>query len=59
MGLAYSVPIGVKVPPSLVNIYKALYVDLGINGFVIPDHGCLVPWALDEVLLLNTTLTVT
>lgn len=57
MGLAYSVPIGFKIPPSLMNIYKALHLDLGI-GFEIPNHGCLVPWALNGVLLLNSTLTV-
>ncbi|WP_448548833.1 uracil-DNA glycosylase [Thalassotalea fusca] len=55
-GLAFSVPYGVKVPPSLVNIYKELQQD--IDGFEIPDHGCLVDWAKQGVLLLNTVLTV-
>jgi len=55
-GLAFSVPFGVKVPPSLVNIYKELQQD--IDGFEIPDHGCLVEWSKQGVLLLNTVLTV-
>lgn len=59
MGLAYSVPIGVKIPPSLRNIFKALQRDLGKEGFETPNHGCLVQWALNGVLLLNSTLTVT
>lgn len=59
MGLAYSVPIGVKIPPSLRNIFKALQRDLGKEGFETPNHGCLVLWALNGVLLLNSTLTVT
>ncbi|TMM48344.1 uracil-DNA glycosylase [Qipengyuania marisflavi] len=55
MGLSFSVPHGVKVPPSLVNIYKELEADLGIPR---PAHGDLTPWAQQGVLLLNTTLTV-
>ena len=55
-GLAFSVQAGVKVPPSLVNIYKELTTD--INGFVAPSHGNLTPWAEQGVLLLNTVLTV-
>lgn len=54
-GLSFSVPEGVRVPPSLKNIYKELASDV---GFVIPDHGCLIPWALQGVMLLNATLTV-
>jgi uracil-DNA glycosylase len=54
-GLSFSVQPGVKVPPSLVNIYKELSSDLGIP---IPTHGCLSQWALQGVLLLNATLTV-
>lgn len=54
-GLAFSVLPGVKVPPSLRNIYKELQRDLAI---VPPAHGCLQPWAAQGVLLLNTTLTV-
>lgn len=54
-GLSFSVPMGVPPPPSLKNIYKELANDL---GFQIPNHGCLVPWAEQGVLLLNATLTV-
>jgi len=54
-GLCFSVLPGVKVPPSLANIYKELADDLGI---VSPDHGCLTGWARQGVLLLNATLTV-
>ena len=55
MGLSFSVPKGVKVPPSLVNIYKELEADLGIAP---PEHGDLTKWARQGVLLLNNTLTV-
>jgi uracil-DNA glycosylase len=55
-GLAFSVQQGVKVPPSLVNIYKELVTD--INGFVTPEHGELTAWAQQGILLLNTVLTV-
>lgn len=55
-GLAFSVRPGVKVPPSLKNIYRELSQD--IPGFTIPVHGCLVSWAKQGVLLLNTVLTV-
>lgn len=54
-GLCFSVLPGVKVPPSLVNIYKELNGDLGIP---VPAHGCLNHWAEQGVLLLNATLTV-
>lgn len=54
-GLCFSVNKGVKIPPSLVNIYKELQTDLGINP---PDHGYLADWAKQGVLLLNATLTV-
>ena len=54
-GLSFSVPDGVKAPPSLVNIYKELASDLGIER---PTSGCLEPWAAEGVLLLNATLTV-
>ncbi|MBB5209979.1 uracil-DNA glycosylase [Microbulbifer hydrolyticus] len=54
-GLCFSVMPGVRIPPSLKNIYKELYSDLGIAP---PDHGCLQPWAEQGVLLLNATLTV-
>ncbi|MCM2676035.1 uracil-DNA glycosylase [Alkalicoccobacillus plakortidis] len=54
-GLSFSVQSGVKCPPSLKNIYKELQSDL---GFEPPDHGNLVPWAKQGVLLLNTVLTV-
>lgn len=55
-GLAFSVPAGVKVPPSLRNIYKALSHDYA--DFEIPQHGDLSGWAEQGVLLLNTVLTV-
>ena len=55
MGLAFSVPQGIKVPPSLRNIYKELAGDLGIEA---PAHGDLSHWARQGVLLLNTSLTV-
>lgn len=55
-GLCFSVQEGVKVPPSLVNIYKELAQD--IEGFSIPTHGNLSHWAAQGVLLLNTVLTV-
>lgn len=54
-GLAFSVPIGIKKPPSLNNIYIELYNDLGIP---ISKNGCLVNWAKQGILLLNTILTV-
>jgi len=55
-GLAFSVTTNIKVPPSLVNIYKELNSD--IEGFVTPVHGNLTSWAEQGVLLLNTVLTV-
>ena len=54
-GLAFSVMDGVKVPPSLKNIYKELKSDVGIEP---PDHGNLEKWANQGVLLLNSVLTV-
>jgi uracil-DNA glycosylase len=54
-GLAFSVPAGVRVPPSLVNIYKELESDLGIAP---RGHGNLEKWAAQGVLLLNAALTV-
>lgn len=54
-GLCFSVPEGVRVPPSLVNIYKELRDDLGV---AIPPHGNLEHWARQGVLLLNNSLTV-
>ena len=54
-GLCFSVLPGVPVPPSLVNIFKELQRDLGIAP---ADHGCLLPWARQGVLLLNAVLTV-
>jgi uracil-DNA glycosylase len=54
-GLAFSVQRGVRVPPSLRNIYKEIERDLGIAA---PPHGNLDAWAKQGVLLLNTTLTV-
>lgn len=54
-GLAFSVKPNVKIPPSLLNIYKELKQDIGC---FIPNNGYLVPWAEQGVLLLNTALTV-
>ena len=55
-GLCFSVPNGIKVPPSLVNIIKEINSDLGV---AIPEgHGDLTGWADQGVLLLNATLTV-
>lgn len=54
-GLAFSVPQEAKMPPSLVNIYKELASDIGIER---PAHGNLDHWARQGVLLLNTLLTV-
>ncbi len=56
MGLAFSVPAGIQVPPSLRNIFAELSRD--VPGFAIPNHGNLIPWARQGVLLLNTVLTV-
>jgi uracil-DNA glycosylase len=55
-GLCFSVNKGVRVPPSLINIYKEIKTD--IEGFYIPEHGDLSHWAKQGVLLLNATLTV-
>jgi len=54
-GLCFSVPEGIALPPSLINIYKELSTDLGIS---IPSSGNLEKWAKQGVLLLNATLTV-
>ncbi|WP_444936322.1 uracil-DNA glycosylase [Microbulbifer sp. JMSA004] len=54
-GLCFSVMPGVRIPPSLQNIYKELHSDMGIPP---AHHGCLQPWAEQGVLLLNATLTV-
>lgn len=55
-GLSFSVQKDVKIPPSLVNIYKELEQDLG--DFNFPKHGNLTKWAEQGVFLLNTVLTV-
>ena len=54
-GLAFSVQRGIAIPPSLLNMYKELKTDLGCY---IPDNGFLEKWAMQGVLLLNTSLTV-
>lgn len=54
-GLSFSIPDGVKPPPSLINIFKELQEDL---GFPMPRSGNLTPWAKQGVLLLNAVLTV-
>lgn len=55
MGLCFSVPRGVRVPPSLKNVYKEIREDIGCD---IPEHGDLSNWANQGVLLLNAMLTV-
>jgi uracil-DNA glycosylase len=55
-GLCFSVNKGIRVPPSLRNIYKELATD--INHFKTPNHGNIENWAKQGVLLLNTSLTV-
>lgn len=54
-GLSFSVRPGVQPPPSLLNIFKEMEGDIGCAR---PNHGCLLGWAEQGVLLLNTTLTV-
>lgn len=54
-GLCFSVQPGIRVPPSLANIYREIQADLGINP---PHHGYLQSWAEQGVLLLNAVLTV-
>lgn len=54
-GLCFSVKLNITIPPSLANIYQELKADLNI---IPPDHGCLIPWAKQGVLLLNAVLTV-
>ena len=54
-GLSFSVKPGVKIPPSLINMYKELNSEY---GYPIPDSGYLVKWAEQGVLLMNTVLTV-
>jgi len=54
-GLCFSVPEGIPKPPSLLNMFKELKADLGIDE---PSHGNLTHWARQGVLLLNATLTV-
>jgi uracil-DNA glycosylase len=54
-GLCFSVPRGVKAPPSLINIFKEIEDDL---GFAPPSHGCLESWTEQGVFLLNAILTV-
>ena len=55
MGLCFSVPKGIRYPPSLKNIFTELNNDLGIS---IPNHGDLTFWARQGVFLLNAILTV-
>ena len=55
-GLSFSVQKGVAPPPSLVNIFKEIYADVGINN--MGKHGDLTKWAQNGVLLLNSVLTV-
>lgn len=54
-GLCFSVPHGIKTPPSLVNIFKEIHTDLQLP---IPGHGNLESWASNGVLLINATLSV-
>ena len=55
MGLSFSVPKGVKIPPSLINIFKELQMEF---GYEIPKNGDLTDWAKQGVLLLNSSLSV-
>lgn len=55
MGLSFSVPRGIRIPPSLLNIYKEINRSLQLP---IPAHGDLSSWAQQGVLLLNAMLTV-
>ncbi len=55
MGLSFSVPAGVRIPPSLRNIYRELHTDTGMD---IPNSGDLTNWANEGVFLLNAVLTV-
>ena len=55
MGLSFSVPKGIRQPPSLINIFKELKDDVGVP---IPSTGDLTPWAEQGVMLLNASLTV-
>lgn len=54
-GLSFSVPEGIKPPPSLRNIFKELHADVNFRS---PSHGNLITWAQQGILLLNSTLTV-
>jgi uracil-DNA glycosylase len=54
-GLCFSVNPGIKIPPSLANIYKELKTDLDLT---IPNNGYLLPWAQQGILMLNAVLTV-
>jgi uracil-DNA glycosylase len=54
-GLCFSVMPGVQIPPSLENMLKEIQTDVGIPR---PEHGCLISWARQGVLLLNSVLTV-
>ncbi|WP_310829508.1 uracil-DNA glycosylase [Paenibacillus pedocola] len=54
-GLSFSVKPGVRIPPSLRNIYQELHNDTGVTA---PNHGSLLHWAEEGVLMLNTVLTV-
>ncbi len=55
MGLSFSVPKGIRIPPSLKNIYKEIQQDV---GGTIPTHGDLTAWAEQGIFLLNAALTV-
>lgn len=54
-GLCFSVQEGIRIPPSLRNIYKEMATDIGCN---IPASGCLTGWAKQGILMLNAVLTV-
>lgn len=55
-GLSFSVPAGISAPPSLKNIFKELLADQQIK--TLPQNYCLIPWAKQGILLLNTALSV-
>ncbi|MCR5795703.1 MAG: uracil-DNA glycosylase [Solobacterium sp.] len=54
-GMCFSVNPGIRIPPSLLNIYKEIQNEY---GYPMPDNGYLMPWAVQGVFLLNTVLTV-
>jgi len=58
MGMCFSLPQGIKIPSSLLNMYKSIESDPKIIGFKRPKHGDLTKWATQGVFMMNTILTV-